>query len=72
MTPPHEYDSFAEKRAQEFASGKNLVHAYIEKPAMYALLPNLEDKTVLCIGCGTGEECVEFKSRGAQVNGVDI
>ena len=72
MTFPNEYDSFAEKRAQEFANGKNLVHAYIEKPAMYALLPNLQGRSVLCVGCGTGEECAELKSRGAQVTGIDI
>jgi len=71
MNPPNDYDTFAEKRAQEFASGKNLVHAYIEKPAMYALLPELANKTVLCVGCGIGEECVELKRRGARVTGIN-
>jgi SAM-dependent methyltransferase len=73
MKPSHPYDAFAAKRAHEFASNKNLVHTYIEKPAMYALLPDLRSKSVLCVGCGTGEECAELKSRGAgEVVGIDI
>lgn len=68
----NDYDSFAEKRAQAFASGQNLVHTYIEKPAMYALLPNLDGASVLCIGCGTGEECAELRARDADVVGIDI
>ncbi len=72
MTESNDYDSFAADRAKEFATGKNLVHAYIEKPAMYALLPDLKDKSVLCIGCGTGEECAELQRRGAKVTGIDI
>lgn len=65
------YDDFATARALEFAQKQNFTHAYIEKPAMYALLPNLEGKMVLCIGCGTGEECLELKARGADVTGFD-
>ena len=68
----NDYDKYAEQRAKEFAAGTNLVHAYIEKPAMYELLPNLEGKNVLCIGCGTGEECAELQSRGANVTGIDV
>ncbi|HUB93564.1 MAG TPA: class I SAM-dependent methyltransferase [Verrucomicrobiae bacterium] len=72
MSSSNNYDSFAKQRAQDFASGSNLVHAYIEKPAMYALVPPLEGKSVLCVGCGTGEECSELKERGAKVTGIDI
>ncbi len=39
---------------------------------MYAALPNLADKRVLCIGCGSGEECRALKDRGAAtVTGID-
>lgn len=39
---------------------------------MYKKLPNLKDKSVLCIGCGTGEECEHLKSLGAKrVVGID-
>lgn len=72
MKTTNNYDLHALARAKEFASGTNLVHAYIEKPAMYKLLPELEGKTVLCVGCGTGEECAELSAKGAKVFGVDI
>jgi len=52
--------------------GKQAAHALLEKPAMFALLPPLEGKTVLCLGCGAGEECAALAMRGAvQVTGID-
>ena len=54
-------------------SGKNIAHKFLEKPAMYKKLPDLKDKSILCIGCGTGEECEHLKSLGAKrVVGIDI
>ena len=45
----------------------------LEQPAMSTLLPNLEGKTVLDLGCGFGQNCMEFIERGAeQVVGVDL
>lgn len=51
----------------------NYDQIYLEKPAIYSMLPiNLKDKKILCIGCGTGEECEYFISRGAlNVIGID-
>jgi SAM-dependent methyltransferase len=66
-----EYDKYAVARAAEFANGQNFFHAYIEKPAMYEQLPDLQDKNVLCVGCGTGEECLELQTRGAKVTAFD-
>ncbi|MBU3217511.1 methyltransferase domain-containing protein [Clostridium estertheticum] len=44
-----------------------------EKPAMQSLLPDMVGKTVLDLGCGFGENCVNFLNRGAaRVVGVDI
>lgn len=44
-----------------------------EKPALFSLCPLLGGKTVLDLGCGYGENCAEFYSRGAtDVTGVDI
>lgn len=44
-----------------------------EIPAFMALLPELEGKTVLDLGCGMGEHCLGFVRRGAaRVVGVDI
>ena len=42
-------------------------------PALYALLPDLTDKTVLDLGCGDGKHCVNFLDCGAKsVVGIDI
>lgn len=45
----------------------------VEKPALFSLAPNLQNKSVLDIGCGYGENCVEFIKMGASnVTGLDI
>ncbi|MEG1640354.1 MAG: class I SAM-dependent methyltransferase [Ruthenibacterium sp.] len=45
----------------------------VEKPALFSLAPNLYDKTVLDIGCGYGENCVQFLKLGASmIKGIDI
>ena len=67
------YDNYAKKWAERMRSGKNIAHEYLEKPAMYGKLPDLTGLNVLCIGCGTGEECAHLKSLGAKnVVGIDI
>jgi len=44
-----------------------------EKPAMQSLLPDMNGKAILDLGCGFGENCVDFLNRGAaKVVGVDI
>lgn len=67
------YNDYATKWAERLRSGNNHAHKYLEKPAMYKKLPNLKGKTVLCVGCGTGEECKHLNSLGAKrVIGIDI
>ena len=45
----------------------------IEKPALFSLLPNLEGKTVLDLGCGFGEHCKEYaRLKAKSVIGIDI
>lgn len=45
----------------------------IERPALFSLLPPLEGKAVLDLGCGCGENCAEFLRRGcSKVVGVDV
>lgn len=45
----------------------------LEQPAMAKLLPDLNGKTVLDLGCGYGHNCLDFVNRGAaRVVGVDI
>ena len=44
-----------------------------EKPAFFSMLPDLQGKRVLDLGCGAGENCKEFVARGAvAVVGTDI
>lgn len=44
-----------------------------EKPALFSLAPDLNGKSVLDLGCGYGENCVEFLKLGAsKVTGADI
>lgn len=48
-------------------------HLFIEKPAMYANIPDLKGKDVLCIGCGSGEECEYLLSKNPKsITGIDI
>lgn len=54
---------------------ENKVNANIlfEKPALFSLLPDLKDKSILDLGCGYGENCKEFIKMGASnVTGIDI
>lgn len=45
----------------------------IEQPAMTDFLPDINNKTVLDLGCGYGHNCLDFVNRGAKkVVGVDI
>ena len=66
------YDDYAARWANRLDEKENLAHEYLEKPAMYGKLPDLHDKNVLCLGCGTGQECLQLTGRGAQVIGTDI
>jgi 2-polyprenyl-3-methyl-5-hydroxy-6-metoxy-1,4-benzoquinol methylase len=68
----NDYNAYAAQRAGERAANKNLFHAYTEKPAMFSLLPDVVDAEVLSVGCGTGEECMELYTRGANVSGFDL
>ena len=45
----------------------------IEQPAMRKLMPDLNGKSVLDLGCGYGHNCIDFVGRGAaRVVGIDI
>ncbi|TSC57032.1 MAG: methyltransferase type 11 [Parcubacteria group bacterium Gr01-1014_18] len=52
---------------------ESLYHAYYEKPAMYALLPDLKGKKVLSLACGSGEDSHYLKTMGAEIScGIGI
>lgn len=44
---------------------KNRYSELLEKPAMQKLLPDVRGKKVLEIGCGIGNNCMEFVEKGA-------
>lgn len=51
----------------------NNANNIFEKPALFSLLPTLNNKTVLDLGCGYGEHCIHFIEKGAKrVVGIDI
>ena len=44
-----------------------------EIPALFSMMPNLKDKSILDLGCGFGEHCKGFVESGAKkVIGIDI
>src|SRR5438876_89922 len=52
---------------------ESIYHSLYEKPAMYNMLPDLQGKTVISLGCGSGEDCKYLQSKGAErVIGIDI
>lgn len=57
----------------ELRNGEINLNALLEQPAMEKLLPQLQGKSVLDLGCGYGHNCMEFINRGANcVVGIDI
>lgn len=51
----------------------NNANILFEMPALFSMLPDLQGKTVLDLGCGFGEHCMYFVKMGAaKVVGVDI
>lgn len=51
----------------------NNCNVLLEQPAMRELLPDLKGKTALDLGCGFGDNCMDFVKMGAnKVVGIDI
>ena len=72
QSPTQAYDDHAQSWAKVM-EGINLASTHLELPAMEALLPDLQGRSVLCLGCGTGNECAEMLRRGARkVMGADM
>ena len=62
------FDGYKKIRERE-GNANNL----FEIPALLSLMPDLEGKRVLDLGCGYGEHCKMFVARGAErVVGIDI
>lgn len=69
----NDYDKFAEKRHFEVTNGMKKSLRFVEKPMMLSMLPNIEGKRVLLLGCGTAEESEMLsKYNPKKITGIDI
>lgn len=64
------YEAMAEEYAARIETKS--YNAYLERPAMLSLLPDVKDKHVLDAGCGTGLYAELLLDRGAKVTAVDV
>ncbi|GHO90057.1 methyltransferase [Reticulibacter mediterranei] len=53
-------------------ASQSVYNAYYDRPAVLSLLPSIQGKRVLDIGCGPGLYAAWFIEHGAQVVGFDI
>ena len=73
MNKSNDYDKFAKMRQESIVKGVYKPHVYVEKPMMKKIIPNLKDKKVLLLGCGTGEESIFIEENGAkEIIGIDV
>ncbi len=63
------YGEFAEEYAA--AIRDNSYNAHYERPSLCTLLPDLQGKKVIDLGCGPGEYAAHLVSQGATVTAVD-
>ncbi len=71
--PLDSYTDYTQKWQSKRQSGKHFAHDFLEKPAIFSLLPDLHDKSILALGCGSGEECGFMMESGAKyVKGIDL
>lgn len=62
------FEKYQELRRRE-VNANNL----FELPTLFSMLPDLKGKSVLDLGCGSGERCMDYINLGAaKVTGVDI
>ncbi|WP_421901045.1 class I SAM-dependent methyltransferase [Maridesulfovibrio sp.] len=50
----------------------NVYNALFERPSLQAMLPNLEGKAVLDLGCASGEHSRHLAKQGAHVTAIDV
>ena len=65
-------NNYWEQYAEKFGKVYALRHLYFLGPALMNFLGDIQGKTVVDLGCGTGINSALCKDKGAQVVGVDI
>ena len=69
----NDYDKFAQKRHYEVTNGMKKSLRFVEKPMMISMLPNIEGKRILLLGCGTAEESTLLSEYNPKkITGIDI
>ncbi len=71
----NDYDNYAKERQEKLINGMMPSHRFVEKPMMKSMMPNLKNKKILLLGCGTGEETnllVTFGADKEKMVGIDI
>ena len=69
----NDYDRFAEKRHYNVTNGLMKSLRFVEKPMMLKMMPNIEGKRVLLLGCGTAEESELLKKFNPKsITGIDL
>jgi len=66
----HAYQELADAYSEKVETKPH--NAYLEKPAMLGLLPDVNSQRVLDVGCGPGVYAVELLRRGATVSSFDM
>ncbi len=64
------YEAYADDYAVH--SEQSSFNAHYERPALIGLLPAVDGRTVLDVGCGAGPMSERLESLGARVTGLDL
>lgn len=68
------YDNYGDQyeKTREEKAPERAYNEFLEKPCMINAISNIKGKTLLDIGCGSGEHIKEYLKKGAKAEGVDI
>src|SRR5690349_16229375 len=65
------YSEYPQDLIEGFGEEGDLTRQYLLNPAIFALLGDVRDKSILDAGCGQGYLCRLLARKGARVTGVE-